>query len=47
MGFKEVDEKDVCFGFIIIYEDVVDFEDEYFLNWDRIMFDELSLKRRR
>jgi U3 small nucleolar RNA-associated protein 3 len=46
-GPKEVDEKDARLGPITTYEDVADSEDEYFLNRDRIMFDEPSSKRRR
>ncbi|KAF9877374.1 hypothetical protein CkaCkLH20_05074 [Colletotrichum karsti] len=46
-GPKEVDPADARLGPINSYEDVADSEDEYFLNRDKIMFDEGPQSKRR
>ncbi|KAK2050859.1 Sas10 domain-containing protein [Colletotrichum somersetense] len=46
-GPKELDRADARLGPITTYEDVADSEDEYFLNRDKIMFDEGPQSKRR
>ncbi|TDZ37034.1 Uncharacterized protein C8035_v008178 [Colletotrichum spinosum] len=46
-GPKELDTADARLGPITTYEDVADSEDEYFLNRDKIMFDEAPKSKRR
>ncbi|ROT38491.1 hypothetical protein SODALDRAFT_333086 [Sodiomyces alkalinus F11] len=46
-GPKEVDPADALLGPISTYEDVANSEDEYFINRDKIMFDEAPQSKRR
>ncbi|KAJ3953093.1 something about silencing protein 10 [Colletotrichum tropicale] len=46
-GPKELDPADARLGPITTYEDVADSEDEYFMNRDKIMFDEQPKSKRR
>ncbi|KAL0931058.1 sas10 utp3 family protein [Colletotrichum truncatum] len=46
-GPKELDPADARLGPITTYEDVADSEDEYFINRDKIMFDEGPQSKRR